>query len=253
MQKRLRAVEQLKGPVVRAGELRRALASTAPEPGVEELLSTCEKPPFTADVAWSNSGSDGRCDVLFERNQKHEWELPVPPGTSDKPLRSCANNPLQAKLAHDLVPELRAFLQAKLPDYMVPAAFVLLEKLPLTPNGKIDRRALPIPDMTQVIRDESYVAPSTPAEAAVAQIWREVLHLPQVGVKENFFELGGHSLHVTQVVARIRDAFQVDLPVRQLFEQPTVAATAAAIEGLLVEDIRQLSEDDARQLVSSAS
>jgi acyl carrier protein len=128
-----------------------------------------------------------------------------------------------------------------------------MEKLPLTPNGKIDRRALPVPGIAQAIRDKSYVAPRTPAEVAVAQIWCEVLHLPQVGIDDNFFELGGHSLHVAQVVARIRNAFQVELPMRQIFEQPTVTATAAAIEELLVEDIGQLSEDDARQLVDSTS
>jgi amino acid adenylation domain-containing protein len=125
--------------------------------------------------------------------------------------------------------DLRSFLQAKLPNYMVPSTFVMLAALPLTPNGKVDRRALPAPAPTRPALDDALVAPRTPVEAALAAIWAEILRLPQVGVHDNFFALGGHSLLATQVISRLQAAFQVDLPLRRLFEAPTVAELAQAL------------------------
>src|SRR5262249_6010633 len=127
---------------------------------------------------------------------------------------------------------LRRHLKERLPVYMVPAAVVLLEKMPLTPNGKVDRKALPAPDFTQLERDTAYVAPRDPTEEALARIWSEVLGLPQVGIDDDFFGLGGHSLKATQVIARIRRQFQVDLPLQALFDSPTVAGLALALHKL---------------------
>jgi acyl carrier protein len=129
--------------------------------------------------------------------------------------------------------DLRRLLQATLPDYMVPAAFVALESLPLTPNGKVDRGGLPAPDQARPTPEDAFVAPRTPVEAALAAIWAEILRLPQVGVHDNFFALGGHSLLATQVIARLQAAFQVDLPLRRLFEAPTVAELATYLETVL--------------------
>ena len=98
--------------------------------------------------------------------------------------------------------ELRRHLSQKLPDYMIPSAFVQLDAMPLTPNGKIDRRALPAPDYTRL--EGQVVPPRTPAEGLLAAIWQEVLELEQVGIHDNFFEVGGHSLLATQVISRIR-------------------------------------------------
>ncbi len=124
--------------------------------------------------------------------------------------------------------DLRQHLKAQLPDYMIPAAFVRLDKWPLTPNGKVDRKALPTPTgSTSPATD--FIAPRTPIEQTVAQIWGSLLRLPQVGVHDNFFELGGHSLLATQIVARLRDTFRIEIPLRALFETPTVAGLSAGI------------------------
>ena len=128
-------------------------------------------------------------------------------------------------------PELRGLLQAKLPQYMVPSAFVILDRFPLTPNGKVDRKALPQPE--QAGATTGFVPPTTPAEVALANIWGEVLGLKQVGVHDNFFELGGHSLLATRAASRASAFFHVDLPLRTLFEHPTLAGLAGQIDILL--------------------
>src|SRR5205807_1891235 len=110
--------------------------------------------------------------------------------------------------------ELRSFLREKLPDYMVPPAFVLLDALPRTPNGKVDRQALPAPEWASLESAKAFVAPRTPGEELLVGIWAQVPGVEQVGIHDNFFELGGHSLLVTQVISRIRNTFQVDLPLR---------------------------------------
>jgi acyl carrier protein len=125
--------------------------------------------------------------------------------------------------------ELRAFLKERLPDHLVPSAFVPLAALPLNASGKIDRRALPAPDAARPSLAAAYVAPETPAEEGVAAIWCEVLGVERVSVEENFFESGGHSLLATQVVARVRRGFGIALPLRAFFERPTVAALAAEV------------------------
>jgi amino acid adenylation domain-containing protein len=127
------------------------------------------------------------------------------------------------------VSELRSYLKAKLPEYMVPSAFVLMEVWPLTPNGKIDRHALPVPDGARPTMDSSYVAPRNSAEEVLSGIWAKVLGLERVGIYDNFFELGGHSLLAIQLLSRIRSAFQTELPLPSLFEAPTVASLALVI------------------------
>ncbi|HKS26460.1 MAG TPA: amino acid adenylation domain-containing protein [Pyrinomonadaceae bacterium] len=128
----------------------------------------------------------------------------------------------------------RSYLQQRLPEYMVPQAFVALEKMPLTASGKVDRRALPAPSEERVTGRE-YVAPRNNVEEEISRIWSEVLRVERVGVEDNFFELGGHSLLATQVTYRIRDAFQVDVPLHMLFEAPNLAELAAAVSELQAE------------------
>ncbi|MBV9774031.1 MAG: amino acid adenylation domain-containing protein, partial [Gemmatimonadetes bacterium] len=138
---------------------------------------------------------------------------------------------LTAEGAADPAPgELRAHLAERLPEYMVPSAFVTLDALPLTSNGKVDRRALPAPDAAPLTE---YVAPRTPTEERLAEIWAEVLGVERVGVHDHFFELGGHSLMATRVVARVREAPGVELPLRVVFEHPTLAGMAEWIDATL--------------------
>lgn len=129
-----------------------------------------------------------------------------------------------------LVSDLRHFLQTKLPDYMIPAAFVLLESFPTNANGKLDRQALPIPKWQTEL--DGVVAPRTSVESAIADIWAEVLNISQPSVHANFFELGGHSLLATQVVSRLQATFQVEVPLRRLFESPTIAGLAEFISSV---------------------
>ncbi|HEX7957441.1 MAG TPA: condensation domain-containing protein, partial [Pyrinomonadaceae bacterium] len=131
------------------------------------------------------------------------------------------------------VGELRGHLQAQLPDYMLPSAFVFLPELPLTSNGKVDKRALPAPDSARPELAHQFVAPRTPVEEMLCGIWAEVLGVERVGIHDNFFELGGHSLLATQMVSRVRHAFHLELPLRALFDAPTVAQLAQHLHAQL--------------------
>jgi acyl-coenzyme A synthetase/AMP-(fatty) acid ligase/acyl carrier protein len=134
--------------------------------------------------------------------------------------------------AEDVAPtpsELRSFLKQKLPDYMIPSAFVMLNALPLTPNGKVDRRALPDPSETRSASEESYEVPRTPMESLIAEIWQEVLHVNRVGVHDNFFDLGGHSLLCLPVMTRLEKQIGVRITPRDLILQ-TLGQLAAACE-----------------------
>ncbi|RUS95287.1 hypothetical protein DSM106972_090630 [Dulcicalothrix desertica PCC 7102] len=158
---------------------------------------------------------------------------------------------------------LRDNLKQKLPEYMVPSAFVLLDSLPLTPNGKVNRRALPAPDQTRLELAETYVAPRSEIEQTIATVWQEILQLKKVGIHDNFFNLGGHSLIATQIVSRLSDVFQVNIPLRSLFEFPTVAGLSIAVVqnqlkqgniediGQFLVDIKDLSEDEIESMLTS--
>jgi len=125
--------------------------------------------------------------------------------------------------------ELRSFVGAHLPDYMVPSAFVALDALPLTPNGKVDRRALPAPGNGRPELSDEYVAPETEVELILADLWSRVLGVETIGIHDSFFELGGHSLKATEVLLSVRELFGVDVPVHSLFERPTIAGLSVAI------------------------
>ncbi|MDF0674712.1 MAG: amino acid adenylation domain-containing protein [Nitrospira sp.] len=134
---------------------------------------------------------------------------------------------------------IRSFTAETLPDYMVPSVVMFLDTLPLTPNGKVDRKALPVPDDDQLSPRDG--APGTATEEILAGIWAEILGLKHLGVHDNFFELGGHSLLATQVVSRVRSVFHIELPLRALFDHPTVEEFAAAVD-------RSVAAEGGRQL-----
>jgi acyl carrier protein len=159
---------------------------------------------------------------------------------------------------------LRSHLRERLPEFMVPSAYVFLEALPVTASGKVDRRALPAPE-APAEAEAGYAEPRTPAEERVAGIWAQVLGVERVGIYTSFFDLGGHSLLATQIISRVREAFQVDLALRSLFETPTVAGMMLAIAqaqvgqededdvARLLAELEQLSDDEARDLLTGES
>jgi acyl carrier protein len=179
----------------------------------------------------------------------------------NKPESIYANNPLQVKLNRMLTSQIRCFLKQNLPDYMVPSAFVVLERLPLTPNGKLDRRALPVPHQFMVDLEKTFKPPRTPSERVVAGIWAEVLGIEQVGKHDNFFQLGGHSLLATQIISRLREAFRVEIPLRSIFQEPTVVGLIKVIAVMwgsretveeiakTLQELEELSEQDLEALL----
>ncbi|HEV2735933.1 MAG TPA: amino acid adenylation domain-containing protein, partial [Longimicrobiaceae bacterium] len=226
------------------------------EPGTRERFVAS---PFTGDPAvrvyrtgdLGRYRPDGTVQILGRMDQQVKLRgFRIEPGeieavlVEQEEVREAAvtvreDAPGQQRLVAYVVPaegaevsaaELRARLGTRLPEHMVPGAFVTLERLPLTANGKLDRRALPAPEWSG---EGAYVAPRTPVEEVLAGILGEVLRVERVGVEDSFFELGGHSLLATRVVSRVRQALEVELPLRALFEAPTVAALAVCVEGLL--------------------
>ena len=141
---------------------------------------------------------------------------------------------------HEAAPspsDLRAYLKGKLPDYMVPSAFVFIDSIPLSPHGKVDRQALPEPDRNSTDLAEDYVGPRNAVEDIIAAAWSEILRVKPIGVYDNFFDLGGHSLKATQVISRLRKAFQSEIPLRLIFESPTIAELAAVIDSKTTEEL----------------
>jgi amino acid adenylation domain-containing protein len=154
------------------------------------------------------------------------------------------------KIGHAPQPdELQKSLKKSLPEYMVPWCLVKLEEIPLTSNGKVDRKRLPAPPDGSSGETPAFAEPGTRIEQMLMEIWREVLGMDRVSVQSSFFDLGGHSLLATKLVARIKEVFQVPLPLRKLFEFPSIAGLASQLEAALVEEVAQLDEDEVRRLV----
>ncbi|MEI2579470.1 non-ribosomal peptide synthase/polyketide synthase [Scytonema sp. PRP1] len=196
----------------------------------EQFYQLGQELGYTVQLSWWESSQDGSYDVVFCHNQAYKAASFDSSSITAKPWTEYTNNPLYGKLVQKLVPQVRSLIQQKLPNYMVPQAFVLLKAMPLTPNGKVDRRALRAPDTATRNLATGFVSPRTPLEAQLVQIWSEVLGTERIGVKDNFFELGGHSLLATQVVSRINSALGFGLFVQKMFEFPTVAELASYLE-----------------------
>ncbi|HEX8190484.1 MAG TPA: amino acid adenylation domain-containing protein [Pyrinomonadaceae bacterium] len=173
------------------------------------------------DAVLSDASVDVACDAFADPTTPEETRTEVS-------LAAYANNPLGDRLAREFVPALRAKLKAELPEYMMPSAFVVLSSLPLLPNGKVNRAALPAPVAAAESPDE-FVAPATETERVLAEVWAASLGLERVSARSNFFELGGDSIGIIQIVARV-NAAGLRLTTKQMFQSPTVAELAAAID-----------------------
>lgn len=194
------------------GELREQIPTAGIEP--EDWWEWQSDIPYNININWSVNSGEDYYDVVFVRHdtqiipdstiQKTAIDSVVPSVSVEskgKPWSTYANNPSQTKEA--LGPKLRHFVQQKLPDYMVPAAFVFLDAMPLTPNGKIDKRSLPAPQKDRPILSQAFVAPRTSIEEQLTNIWTNVLNIFPIGVTDNFFELGGRSLLIVQLLSQV--------------------------------------------------
>ncbi len=191
----------------------------------DALWSLAEQLGYRVRIRWSEDHGPEAMDVLWERNEANMATRQWPSHHSLHGLRANqrVNNPLRGTEERELVSRLESFLEQRLPSYMVPSAFVVLDALPLTPNSKVDRKALPAPSTT--IRTDVYVAPRTFVEKALADVWAHVLGLERVGIFDNFFELGGDSILTIQIIAKSQRAgFRFSM--QQLFQHQTIADLA---------------------------
>jgi amino acid adenylation domain-containing protein len=229
----------------------------------DELWRAGDGIDYRIDLDWSTHGPDGRIDLVARRlDPRGEPVVALPafarpgpvvigePAIGEPVVWDRYVNGALRRRTRRLAPVLRAALARRLPEYMVPTTFVVLDALPLTPNGKVDRKALPAPDGGRRDVETVYLAPRTAVEEVVAGIWAEALGLDRVGVLDDFFALGGHSLLSTRIVARIRDVFQVDVPLHRVFGEPTVAGLAKT---LLEDGSRRASVEKTAELVVEMS
>ncbi len=221
--------------LVTVGDLRAALAqfelnTVGIDP--EDIWNMSHELSHDVHINWSGGVNDSYDVVFYNREANFSQAIPVSLPTTPtqiKPWSAYANIPGVPQTTNALIPQLRTFLTESLPNYMVPTAFVVIDSLPLTPNGKIDRRSLPAPNRFRPDLAEDFIAPGNPVEEQLAQIWMQVLGVEPVGIHDNFFDLGGHSLLTVELLNRIKETFQVDLPLLCLFKAPTIAGLTQAI------------------------
>lgn len=247
---------KIRGFRVELGEIESALAGH-PDIGEAAVLPKRDasgEEHLVACVVPSPDATSGPVDVVVQPSRLHiaAGETPAP-----REIAGATNGRLP-------VPEsLRPFLAERLPDYMIPTAFIVLEAMPRTSAGKVDLQSLAQRQCGRLATTAEYLAPRTPVEEEIAAIWAEVLHVERVGVNDNFFELGGHSLLATQMIFRLRDVCEVELPLRALFERPTVAGLAEAIVtghvaheppdemSRVLDRLEQMSDEEARRILES--
>nr|WP_226002182.1 non-ribosomal peptide synthetase [Paenibacillus sp. BJ-4] len=192
--------------------------------------------PYDISIHWAGSGLEHYFDVicthrnLFLKNQIVKIRNKSTQGTED--WSHYANRPVKIKTSGGLPSELRILMKEQFPDYFIPTAYVPVSVFPLTSNGKVDRAALPTPGRNRPELENSYVKPRTALERRIAELWSNVLGIPKVGVTDNFFELGGHSLLATQLIFKLHDELNIEVPLRVLFETPTVEWMTKAFEAI---------------------
>nr|AYN44308.1 nonribosomal peptide synthetase [Cloning vector H69C977B_s16] len=204
-----------------------------PEPGIdpESLHQLAEALSLNVALDWSRGGVDGSFDAVFTPAAKSAHGPVALFGSAPEIVVGArrANDPLRSRVDRRLESELRKRTQASLPEYMVPASIMVVDRIPLTENGKVDRRALPVPSVSQGL-ETAYVEPRNGEEEILASIFAELLGAERVGVHDSFFDLGGHALLATQVVSRIRAVLGVEIPLRTFFASPTVAGLVTAVQ-----------------------
>jgi amino acid adenylation domain-containing protein/non-ribosomal peptide synthase protein (TIGR01720 family) len=237
-----RSAEDVNGADLLAGDRKqtvealRAESRQVPAGSVdpEDLWALAAELGCRVAISWARCSRTGAYDVLFDCTSADEpgvlsaLDLPEPADLDDTWSRY-TNNPLQATRIRNLVPQLRAYLQQRLPEYFVPSSFLLLESLPLTPNGKVDRAALRAMELAQPDTEETFIAPRTAVEQTLASIWAQVLGRAEVGIHDNFFELGGDSIQSIQIIARATQA-GLKLSPKQMFQHQTIAELALVAE-----------------------
>ena len=197
---------------------------------LEDIWSLEKDLPYSIEVRWSHSDVDC-CDVLFRKSRAGKADIETctvrfPEDILElASLETYATDPLGQRLADRVVPELRASLATKLPEHMIPAAYVRLKQMPVTENGKLDRKALPAPEW-DAYASRSYEAPQGKTETTLAQIWAELLHVNRVSRHDHFFDLGGHSLLAARVASRVRQELGVQVPMGDFFALPTLSRLA---------------------------
>jgi acyl carrier protein len=210
----------------------RTFLSEQPQIGIEPdaIWDLSEELPYYVEISWLNTNSAGTYDVVFTQNSRPFQPAMFSGNICIQSAPDYANDPLQTQFNQQLIGQLRGFLKEKLPDYMLPTAFVVLEKLPLTPNDKVDRQALAqLPIDNYLLSEKTYIAPRNPEEEMLAQLWAEVLDVERVGIHDNFFELGGDSLKAIALLNRVQEQLGKTCQMVDLFNAPTVAEFAARL------------------------
>jgi amino acid adenylation domain-containing protein/thioester reductase-like protein len=215
------------------GALRRQLSeqqSAAVDP--ETICELAELHGYDARVSWDSQDSAGCFEIeLLDRAQPSHESAAIPArARASTTWSDYANNPLENSLRLQIIPQLREYLHGRLPEFMMPSAWLVLKQLPLTRNGKVDRRALPAPQSRPEELGE-YIAPRTELERTLANIWAQVLRVDQVGVQDNFFELGGHSLLAIRALSRINQCFGTALTVIDMYKSATIRSLANRLDG----------------------
>jgi hypothetical protein len=209
-------------------ELNNALGSVEKGVHPEDIWSLGEKLGFAADIRYSENGSTGCCDVVLRKEADRSGIVPCRHAPLRKQTDEYGNNPANKLSTQNFAADLRKYLSGTLPDYMIPAAFVVLDDLPLTPNGKVDRLALPAPDTSTFTGDRVYDPPTNEEEMTLTEIWSRVLRLDKVGINDDVFELGGDSLLIFQIVTRATQSGLRITP-KQVFENRTIAGIVKSL------------------------
>jgi ubiquinone/menaquinone biosynthesis C-methylase UbiE/acyl carrier protein len=220
-------------PAVTVADLRASLSDAAAD-GVEpeDIWKLENNLPYAVRLSWAESSDLGRFDAVFtlkdsapdSPDRAAEANLSA---RSIKPWKSYANDPLAVTFTRKLVPTLREYLRGKMPEYMVPSDFVVLDAMPLTPNGKLNRKALPAPSFGRSAPSLGFTAATSPMERTLSEIWAKELGLAKVSVNDNFFDLGGHSLLMVHVQSRLNEALNANVSIVELFQYPTIRSLAA--------------------------